>query len=223
MLLMLLLCLQPAYASVVSGAIYNSELELQKDVKLEINTEPRQAFISKDGHYSFNVPKGEYTLNALYFESNEAVMEADEELSVVDDGQYTLDIILFDVLEQGAVEDIDIGLSGLEEQDNMPLYLAAGFLAVLAIAVVLALRFVKKKTKEAQTAVESHLAGGPDESLQKIVAIIKAEGGRTTQLEIRKHFPLSEAKVSLMIAELEDKKIIRKIKKGRGNIIILNS
>ena len=40
--------------------------------------------------------------------------------------------------------------------------------------------------------------------------------------EIRKHFPLSEAKISLMITELEHKGIVNRIKKGRGNVIILN-
>ncbi|MCK5026255.1 MAG: winged helix-turn-helix transcriptional regulator, partial [Nanoarchaeota archaeon] len=57
--------------------------------------------------------------------------------------------------------------------------------------------------------------------LQDIVEVIRKNGGRTTQKEIRKQIPLSEAKISLMIAELEDKGIVKKIKKGRGNIIIL--
>ena len=57
--------------------------------------------------------------------------------------------------------------------------------------------------------------------MEQIIKIIKREGSRTTQKEIRKQIPLSEAKISLMIAELEHKGIIEKIKKGRGNIIIL--
>jgi len=51
---------------------------------------------------------------------------------------------------------------------------------------------------------------------------LKKEGGRMTQKEIRKHINLSEAKISLVIAELEDSGKIKKIKKGRGNILILN-
>ena len=60
-----------------------------------------------------------------------------------------------------------------------------------------------------------------DEDLQKVVDVIKSEGGRTTQKELRKQIPLSEAKISLMVSELEHKKIVSKVKKGRGNIIIL--
>ena len=51
--------------------------------------------------------------------------------------------------------------------------------------------------------------------------MIRKEGGRATQKDIRKQIPLSEAKISLMLAELEHKGVVEKIKKGRGNIIIL--
>ena len=57
--------------------------------------------------------------------------------------------------------------------------------------------------------------------LDALIKIIKQEGGRATQKDIRKNMPLSEAKISLMIAELQHKGTIEKIKKGRGNIIIL--
>ena len=60
-----------------------------------------------------------------------------------------------------------------------------------------------------------------DNDIGQIINLIKQEGGRTTQKDIRKQIPLSEAKISLMLAELEHKGIIEKIKKGRGNIIIL--
>ncbi len=60
-----------------------------------------------------------------------------------------------------------------------------------------------------------------DKSLREIVEFIVHEGGRTTQTEIRSRFPSSEAKISLMITELEDKRVVRKIRKGRGNIIVL--
>ena len=43
-----------------------------------------------------------------------------------------------------------------------------------------------------------------------------------TQKEIRKHFAMGEAKISLLITELEALNKIKKIKKGRSNVIILN-
>ena len=58
-------------------------------------------------------------------------------------------------------------------------------------------------------------------NLDGVLKIIMEQGGRTTQKEIRKKIPLSEAKISLMISELEAKGKVQKIKKGRGNIIVL--
>ena len=53
-------------------------------------------------------------------------------------------------------------------------------------------------------------------------SLIKKEGSRMVQKDIVQKTGLSEAKISLMITDLESKGIIRKIKKGRANIIILN-
>ena len=62
-----------------------------------------------------------------------------------------------------------------------------------------------------------------DSDISKVVNVIRSEGGRATQKEIRKQIPLSEAKISLMVSELEHKGIVKKVKKGRGNIIILKN
>jgi len=53
----------------------------------------------------------------------------------------------------------------------------------------------------------------------KVLEVIKKEK-RITQKSLRKQFPLSEAKISLVITELEAKGKIEKIKKGRGNLLI---
>ncbi|HLD88847.1 MAG TPA: hypothetical protein VI894_01435 [Candidatus Nanoarchaeia archaeon] len=62
---------------------------------------------------------------------------------------------------------------------------------------------------------------GLDQYENKIMEILERCEGRTTQKDIRKEIPLSEAKISLVLSDLEAKKLIKKIKKGRGNIIIL--
>jgi uncharacterized membrane protein len=58
------------------------------------------------------------------------------------------------------------------------------------------------------------------DDLQRILEFVEKEGGRTTQKDIRKNFPYSEAKISLMIDDLEAKGLLKRIKKGRGNIIV---
>ncbi|RME31019.1 hypothetical protein D6789_04015 [Candidatus Woesearchaeota archaeon] len=57
--------------------------------------------------------------------------------------------------------------------------------------------------------------------LDRVLTLIKKAGGRITQKDLRKQLPESEAKVSLMIAQLEAQGKIQKIKRGRGNILIL--
>lgn len=57
--------------------------------------------------------------------------------------------------------------------------------------------------------------------LRMVIGIIEKSGGRITQKDLRKALPYSEAKVSLMITNLEIRGIIRKIKKGNSNVIIL--
>ncbi len=48
---------------------------------------------------------------------------------------------------------------------------------------------------------------------------LKDFGGRVAQRELRKNLDLSEAAVSMAITELEDRGLVEKIRKGRGNIV----
>ena len=57
--------------------------------------------------------------------------------------------------------------------------------------------------------------------LKEILTIIKKAGGRITQKDLRQKLNCSEAKASLMIADLQRRGLIDKFKKGRGNILVL--
>jgi uncharacterized membrane protein len=59
-----------------------------------------------------------------------------------------------------------------------------------------------------------------DKTYSLVLELIKKKK-RLTQKEIRREVPMSEAKISLVLAELEDQGKIKKIRKGRGNIIVL--
>ena len=56
---------------------------------------------------------------------------------------------------------------------------------------------------------------------KRLLEVIRKLGGRVAQREIRKNIDWSEAAVSMTLSDLEDKGAIRKIKKGRGNVIRL--
>ena len=57
--------------------------------------------------------------------------------------------------------------------------------------------------------------------LQEILDILKSQGGRMTQKDMRKRLKYSEGKVSLMLLDLEKRGKIQKFKKGRGNVLFL--
>ena len=94
------------------------------------------------------------------------------------------------------------------------------FAVLLVLGIIIGMIYYSRTRRHKKPESEEKIKGNEDD-LEQMVKIIKKEGGRTTQKDIRKQIPLSEAKISLMIAELEHKGAIEKIKKGRGNIIIL--
>lgn len=57
--------------------------------------------------------------------------------------------------------------------------------------------------------------------LQEIMDIIRGQGGRITQKDLRSKLKYSEGKVSLMLADLERRELVEKFKRGRGNVVIL--
>ncbi|WMW21410.1 hypothetical protein RE476_08325 [Methanolobus mangrovi] len=56
---------------------------------------------------------------------------------------------------------------------------------------------------------------------KEILDILKSHGGTMSQRELRKFLVYSEGKVSVMLLDLEKRGDIRKIRKGRGNILFL--
>ena len=110
----------------------------------------------------------------------------------------------------------EISTVSKEKQDYLPLTLIIVIILVCIVAYLaikyfhLAERFMHE-TKKADV---SDLA-------QDIIKFIKSQKGRVSQKDIRKKFPSSEAKISLVITELQHKGVVERIKKGRGNIIVL--
>ncbi|PIN87073.1 hypothetical protein COV19_01495 [Candidatus Woesearchaeota archaeon CG10_big_fil_rev_8_21_14_0_10_44_13] len=218
---------QTSSAATIYGNIYDEGLNRLDNVIVEINSKPEQLFVAKNGSYEFFVPEGDYILKAGYYDE----MYIEENISVASEGDYALDLILMPnvtdvpMLESELIED---------EFENGSNYLLEGgmiLLAIAAIAIIVRIgwaismkkgkkRLSGKKIKDLAEEGQGDIAEGEDFK-DRIVEMLRKQGGRTTQKEIRKELPYSEAKISLVIAELEHKGIVEKIKKGRGNIIIL--
>ena len=215
-----------ASAATIHGTVYDLSLKKLDNARVEINTYPKQFLIAQNGSYSFNAPNGFYTIKAQLMQKSAVLASVEENITIRQDGDYVLDLILFPDVEEG-VEAINFDVnSSLIEASKSKYKISVGTIILFALGIILiGLHYFKKRTtqKKEQIKIEDKKTEEKheDAGLEQLIKIIKQEGGRTTQKDIRKQIPLSEAKISLMIAELEHKGVIEKIKKGRGNIIIL--
>lgn len=228
--LMLLILIENCYAATIYGNIYDPDLnQMEGRIEVEVDSSPRQYQVSTDGTYSFFLLVGKYTIKAKYEEHGRLKYIAEERIVVRDEGRFIHDIVMYPSPE----EEERLLNETLEEPSNgeqsILLFVIIG--SVFVISILLVVYFLKKGKKKEyiqekkeenfdETKEEKEDIEDP-ESLDGIIKIIKENKGRITQKDIRKQIPLSEAKISLMITELEDKGIVKRIKKGRGNIIIL--
>ena len=58
-----------------------------------------------------------------------------------------------------------------------------------------------------------------DEDMRKVLQALESNEKRATQKELKGMLRFSDAKLSLIIAELEEGGYVKKFKRGRGNII----
>ena len=215
-LFMLLVLVNSVFGATIHGSVYDLHLDKMEDVVVEIDTEPKQQFISKDGLYTFDVSEGEYTIMAKYSIYGIIESMATEEISVKADGDFILDLILFPVVETELIdktEEINVENGYFDEGPN---YLLIGSVVLLVFVLLFLIYLFKtsKKLKKENINLEK-----TDDYLNKVLELIKTNK-RITQKDIRKQIPLSEGKISLIITELESKGLTEKIKKGRGNILI---
>lgn len=213
--LIFLILIDSCLAAVIHGTVYDENLEILKNAIVEVDSIPKQRYVAKEGTYSFSLPEGTYTITTKH--NND---EAEEEIIISKEGNYVLDLFLFpsfededELLEE--MEDVNIGDEYFEGEKTNKTFIILG-LVIFLVLVGLVFYFLKSKKPNIKSGIEDMT-----DEIEKYLDFIKKQGGRTTQKDIRKHFPVSEAKISLIITELEHKGKIEKIRKGRSNIIIL--
>ncbi len=255
--LVLFLLVVPVQGATLHGKVYDLELNEVNEAIIEVNSQPPQRYVSKDGSYTFNLNLGQYIITAKYGLDEEN--SAEDEISIKQEGDYVYDLFLFPELDidDTSIDDVEIvdvsdSISDdaiIGSKNNWIIAIVASLVILLAIALYFFVgRFRKKEekkeikevekaerqikklikkelsetsTKTSDKDVDRKLQPESKDDTSLIITLLKKEGGRTTQKEIRKQIPLSEAKISLMISELEHKGIVEKLKKGRGNILIL--
>ena len=127
-ILILVLFSDISLAATIHGDVYSFDLSEQKNAIVTIDTEPKQTQVAKNGTYSFNVPAGAYSIEAKYREYGEVKSSVIENISISQEGDYVLDLILFPDFQEeeslmNAVDESDIP----EETDYLP-YIIIGIL-----------------------------------------------------------------------------------------------
>jgi uncharacterized membrane protein len=204
-----------------------------------------------DGSYSFQLEPGSYKMAVKKVNDKRELEEVlTQNLDISSDGAYKVDLVVLypdlDIVDIGNFSDFE-PLQIPEQKPISPqfsplLALSLFFLATLALATIAFLLFFRKekegaiaeKKKPGQGMPAANLASKPlpakltstkrstlPKDLKQVVSILKRNEGRMNQKDLRKEIPLSEAKVSLMITELEDLGLVKRIKKGRGNVLVL--
>jgi uncharacterized membrane protein len=241
----LALIILPALAladSTVHGKAYDwSTFQPIDAAIIQINTTPVQQAVTTDGSYSFTVPAGDYSIIAEA-RSYAGALSVRENITVPASGDFVIDLLLFPSDDLEILRDLNESLPVPGDEgttDSQGWVLPA--LAVLATATLLVAggMYLLMKKREpvrqeppqepmrapADTAPAPVSAGVTSQVLRQdcrdVLGAIEKNGGRMTQLELRKTLPYSEVKISLIVSELEDAGLLRKVKKGRGNILIL--
>lgn len=235
-LLVLLVLIRISTAATITGTVYDIGLEQLNNAIIEVNTEPPQKIIVKEGIYSFDIPLGSYMITAKYYEENLLKYEDKQNIEIKDDGEFVFDLILFPSLEddEKLFDTSDLDIDDPYDNGDANLGLIIGVIVIVTLGIIgfgvwyfrsrkgSDAKGTKLKNKEAKekTIIVDKEEKDTDEYYDMVLKMIK-DNKRITQKEIRKEVPLSEAKISLIISELEHKGKIEKIKKGRGNILVL--
>ncbi|AFV23029.1 hypothetical protein Mpsy_0820 [Methanolobus psychrophilus R15] len=226
----------------VHGVIYEwGTFEPLENVIVEVNSTPSQSMLARYGLYSFNLAPGNYVISASYYRNNVFVYSAQEEITIKGSGDYVMDIIFLPTFYDSGLDETEFTelneLADLAQETDMGRssfsYGTLSMIILTALAFVAGAHLLTTRHKVNLAREEEFLPADetlfsvsdehnalPDD-LQEVVYVISRHGGRITQKDLRGALKHSEAKVSLMVSDLENRGIVQKFKKGRGNVIIL--
>ncbi|MFH0969909.1 MAG: hypothetical protein V1776_00395 [Candidatus Diapherotrites archaeon] len=230
----LLFAFPSAHATLIEGTVYDGlTLEAVQNAIVTLDTNPAQTKLAKDGIYSFEAGEGKYTLKATLMEQGIVVQEAIQLITIEGEkGTYTIDLILLPII--GEIPDVTLP----DEEPPITVWdqlaqSTIGWWMVIGIVLVgagYAILNVRKNTFSPTEEEKKQVEKKTEEKKEEIILDTYAKealhhlqrgGNRMTQKELRALVNIGEAKVSLVVSEMESYGFIKKIKKGRGNILIL--
>lgn len=265
--------------AIVHGATYAGDtLDPLNDTVIDINSNPPQSIVAKNGTYSFELAPGDYVITARCYRNNTLIYSKEIALKIEDNGNYVFDLLLYPVPKNQTTEITDKASNPDNAGSTQQTGTNSSFMNYLPAALTLFLLLGggykltrKHKTmqenifKEGKFNMSGPLArilgkstgsgAGPElgpigenvslrrpttepvenfgneivaqkkfplsTDLLEILDVIRGNKGRITQKDLRSKLDYSEVKVSLLLSELEKRGLIKKLKNGRENIVVL--
>jgi uncharacterized membrane protein len=243
LVLLLIIPVNAETTATVHGEIYNWEtFEPVENAVVTVNSTPKQSIVAEYGVYTFSLSPGNYQITAKSYQNGTIAYRTQENITIKSGGNYSLDLLLTPVYDTNLLNDTESSqisesfendsklIDGKENDNHLIIYLVPVIVFSLA-----ALSFIVfKRYYSGQNDTVGELPPSADfqeteqllmdedslpDDLQKVFDVVKKSGGRITQKDLRNRLKYSEAKISLMVSDLEERGYVEKFKKGRGNVI----
>jgi hypothetical protein len=200
--LILFVLITMAHAAYVYGDIYREDLQKLNKTAIRIDGKFSYQLVTDKANYSIFLPEGEYTISASASDSGSDLRSV-EKVAVGPQDQR-VDLVL------------------------KPVWRMEYLLFVLGVIAVIFLWSNKHRDKKsAQSALPAIEEPGPlqpkkielDNDAKSVLRVLEGMEGRATQKELKETLKFSDAKLSLILTELEQLGRVRKFRRGRANVI----
>lgn len=181
----------PAY---IYGDVYRHDFEKLNETVIRVDGDFSYRLVTENANYSLFLPPGEFTLSASSFDENGNLEFYTEEKLVIGEQDQRIDLVLMPA-------------------NNYLLY--AGILLIFVLAGLWADSRFRSKQQPVAKPRKIEL----DEDAKKVLQALESFENRATQKELREELKFSDAKLSLILTELEQLGRVKKFKRGRANIV----
>ena len=211
------------HAATLQGNVYSADsFDAVQGATVKLEGASTYQVFSSDGTYSMEVAPGAYNISATYYENGTMKGYAKDEIVVGAEGA-SYDIVLFSPEEFEGVEsfgvgEIDENIPERQKEDWTPLLVVGAVLLIVIVAVAAYFLLGKKKDGEKPKVEKKKEL---DEEEKKVIEILKGSEGMRNQKELREILKCTDTKISLLISSLEAQGYVKRIKKGRENIVKL--
>lgn len=210
------------HAATLQGNVYSADsFDAVQGAMVKLEGASTYQVFSSDGTYAMEVAPGAYNISAYYYENGTLKGYAKDEIMVGADGA-SYDIVLFSPDEFEGVE----GFGFADVDENIPEgrkddWTALAGWAVLLIFVMVAAAYFFLSKKKGEKPPEVQKKKEPDDEEKKVIEILKGSEGMRNQKELREILKCTDTKISLLISSLEAQGYVKRIKRGRENIVKL--